>query len=51
MEDLHLEASSLDLIWSEGAIYNMGFEKGLQSWHQFLKTGGYIAVYGSLVVY
>jgi len=44
MEDLHFEASSLDLIWSEGAIYNIGFEKGLQYWHQFLKTGGYIAV-------
>lgn len=44
MEDLQLEESSLDLIWSEGAIYNMGFEKGLQSWRKFLKTGGYIAV-------
>ncbi|MCC7520280.1 MAG: class I SAM-dependent methyltransferase [Flavobacteriaceae bacterium] len=44
MEDLHFDESSLDLIWSEGAIYNIGFEKGLQYWYKFLKTGGYIAV-------
>ncbi len=33
-----------DLIWSEGAIYNIGFEKGLNYWNRFLKRGGYIAV-------
>lgn len=45
MEDLHMfEKEELDLIWSEGAIYNMGFRKGLQYWNQFLKPGGYVAV-------
>lgn len=44
MDDLPFEAESLDLIWSEGAIYNMGFEAGLQAWRQFLKPGGYLAV-------
>ena len=44
MEDLPFEEESLDLIWSEGAIYNMGFQKGLQAWRRFLKPGGYIAV-------
>lgn len=34
----------LDLIWSEGAIYNVGFERGLNEWRRFLKTGGYLAV-------
>lgn len=34
----------LDLIWSEGAIYNIGFEYGLNLWRSFLKKGGYIAV-------
>jgi ubiquinone/menaquinone biosynthesis C-methylase UbiE len=34
----------LDLIWSEGAIYNIGFERGLKEWRKFLKPGGYIAV-------
>jgi len=34
----------LDLIWSEGAIYNIGFERGINEWRKFLKKGGYIAV-------
>mgnify|MGYP000745985583 CR=1 FL=1 len=42
--DLKIEKESLDVIWSEGAIYNMGFEKGIQYWHQFLKPKGYLAI-------
>jgi ubiquinone/menaquinone biosynthesis C-methylase UbiE len=44
MDDLPFELDSLDLIWSEGAIYNMGFEKGVNYWSQFLKPGGHLAV-------
>ena len=44
MEDLPFEAGELDLIWSEGAIYNMGFKNGVQAWHKLLKPGGYLAV-------
>ena len=29
MENLPLAEEELDLIWSEGAIYNIGFERGL----------------------
>ncbi len=43
-EALPFEQESLDLIWSEGAIYNIGFERGLNEWKQYLKQGGYIAV-------
>lgn len=43
-EALPFEKTSLDLIWSEGAIYNIGFEQGLRQWHKYLKQGGYIAV-------
>ena len=35
---------SLDLIWSEGAIYIMGFREGLEAWRRFLKPGGALAV-------
>jgi SAM-dependent methyltransferase len=34
----------LDIIWSEGAIYNMGFEHGVCEWKEFLKPGGYMAL-------
>lgn len=43
-EPLPFEQESLDLIWSEGAIYNIGFERGLNEFKQYLKQGGYIAV-------
>lgn len=44
MESLPFREEELDLIWSEGAIYNIGFERGLREWRRFLKLGGYIAV-------
>ncbi len=44
MAELPFEQESLDLIWAEGSIYNIGFENGINYCKQFLKTGGYIAV-------
>lgn len=44
MDNLPFQDEELDVIWSEGAIYNIGFERGLNEWRKFLKTGGYIAV-------
>ncbi len=35
---------SLDMIWSEGAIYNMGFETGIRAWSPFLKKGGFLVL-------
>jgi len=36
--------NSFDLVWSEGAIYIIGFEKGLREWKKLLKPKGYIGV-------
>ncbi len=44
MDNLPFQDEELDLIWSEGAIYNIGFERGVNEWRKFLKKGGYIAV-------
>ncbi len=44
MNNLPFQKEEFDLIWSEGAIYNIGFEEGLTKWRQFLKKDGYIAV-------
>lgn len=44
MDQLPFQHEELDLIWSEGAIYNIGFERGLREWKDFLKPGGYVAV-------
>jgi ubiquinone/menaquinone biosynthesis C-methylase UbiE len=39
MHDLPFYKDEFDLIWSEGAIYNMGFENGLEKWKDYLKVG------------
>jgi ubiquinone/menaquinone biosynthesis C-methylase UbiE len=44
MDNLPFGNEELDLIWCEGAIYNIGFERGLTEWRKFLKPDGYIAV-------
>jgi len=44
MEELPFESDQFDIIWAEGSIYNMGFQKGVNSWKPFLKPGGYLAV-------
>lgn len=44
MDDLPFQNDEFDLIWSEGAIANIGFEKGLNHWKKFLKKNGYVAV-------
>jgi len=44
MEKLPFDNETFDIIWSEGAIYFMGFEKGLKEWRNFLKPDGYLVV-------
>ena len=44
MDNLNFKNEELDMIWSEGAIYNIGFDRGLKEWNKYLKCGGYIAV-------
>lgn len=43
MDELGFEERSLDAIWSEGSIYNIGFEHGVSSWRRFLAPGGVLA--------
>lgn len=44
MDNLPFQDEEFDLIWSEGAIANIGFERGLNYWKRFLKKDGYVAV-------
>lgn len=44
MDALPFADGSLDAIWSEGAIYNVGFAAGAEAWRRFLKPGGVLAV-------
>lgn len=44
MAAMDLPPGSFDLIWSEGAIYNMGFRAGLEAWRPLLVEGGCLCV-------
>lgn len=43
MAELAEPNESIDLIWSEGAVYCIGFDKALANWHPLLKSSGIIA--------
>lgn len=44
MDALPFAEAAYDAIWSEGAIYNIGFETGVRAWRRYLKPGGVLAV-------
>ncbi len=44
MDSLPFDPGQFDLIWSEGAIFIVGFEEGLNLWKPLLKKGGYMVV-------
>jgi SAM-dependent methyltransferase len=44
MDNLPFGDEEFDIIWSEGAIYNIGFERGIKDWIRYLKTGGLLVV-------
>jgi len=44
MAELPFEDDSFDVLWSEGAVYNMGFAAGVESWRRFLRPGGVLVV-------
>jgi SAM-dependent methyltransferase len=43
MFTLDFPPGSFDIIWAEGSIYIIGFEKGLKQWQVLLKNKGYLA--------
>ena len=45
MFDIDFPDESFDIVWSEGSIYAIGFEKGLREWKRLLKPGGFMVVH------
>jgi len=46
--DMDFPDESFDIIWAEGSIAVIGFEKGLEEWRRLLKTGGLLVVHDDL---
>jgi SAM-dependent methyltransferase len=44
MDDLPFAEAEFDVIWSEGAIYNIGFKRGVADWKRYLRPGGLLVV-------
>jgi ubiquinone/menaquinone biosynthesis C-methylase UbiE len=40
MDSLPFADEDFDILWAEGAIYNIGFGRGVAAWRRFLKPGG-----------
>jgi len=45
MRELDFPAGSFDVIWAEGSIYIIGFERGLREWRPLLKPCGFLVVH------
>jgi len=45
MFDMDFPDESFDIVWAEGSIYAIGFERGLREWKQLLKPGGSMVVH------
>jgi ubiquinone/menaquinone biosynthesis C-methylase UbiE len=43
--DMSFPDESFDIIWSEGSIFVIGFEKGLREWKRFLKPNGFMVIH------
>jgi SAM-dependent methyltransferase len=44
MRQMDFAPGSFDVVWSEGAIYNLGFAAGLRKVREFVRPGGHVAV-------
>ncbi|MEE4249925.1 MAG: methyltransferase domain-containing protein [Alcanivoracaceae bacterium] len=44
MDALPFNEEEFDVIWSEGAIYNIGFQRGIVDWRRYLKPDGLLIV-------
>jgi ubiquinone/menaquinone biosynthesis C-methylase UbiE len=43
--DMLFPDESFDIIWSEGAIFVVGFEMGIREWKRFLKPNGFMVIH------
>jgi len=43
--EIDLPDESFDIIWAEGSISVIGFEKGLKKWNRLLKVNGFLVVH------
>jgi ubiquinone/menaquinone biosynthesis C-methylase UbiE len=45
MFDMDFADESLDVIWAEGSMHILGFERALAEWRRFIRPGGFLVVH------
>jgi len=43
--DMEFPNESFDIIWAEGSISVIGFERGLKEWKRFIKSEGFLVIH------
>jgi SAM-dependent methyltransferase len=45
MLEMHFPEESFDILWAEGSIFIIGFERGLKEWRRFIKPHGFLVIH------
>jgi ubiquinone/menaquinone biosynthesis C-methylase UbiE len=45
MFEIDFPDSSFDVVWAEGSIFIIGFDRGLREWRRLIRPGGFLAVH------
>jgi len=45
---MNFPKESFDIIWSEGAVFVIGFENSIKSWRKFLKPNGFLVLHDDI---
>ena len=45
MNNIEFPENYFDIIWAEGSIFVIGFEKGLKEWKKYIKPNRYLAIH------
>jgi ubiquinone/menaquinone biosynthesis C-methylase UbiE len=48
MFEMDFPDESFDIIWAEGSIWIIGFERGIKEWRKLLKSNGFLVVHDEI---